>query len=220
MENVSYKYCQNNDRESCLGDSWVRKYDDGIGRFTCTDKLFEKYYEWSPFVYSANNPVGFKDDNGLFFKYSGTEQENNKYKEVILFMCNSKEGKEIVDYLANTNGTGLTENVELTFGKVEETGKAAYTNTIFETVNEQSPKGGIEKDIMPKSTKITIDLSKVTGKQDLANKIIHELIHAFRHYKDPNNQYNKMINKEELKKEEKDVQKSAKKIYKKAKELE
>ena len=42
----------------------MRKYEDGLGRFTTCDPLFEKYYGWSPYVYSANNPVSFYDDNG------------------------------------------------------------------------------------------------------------------------------------------------------------
>ena len=52
------------DEESDLGDYGVRKYDDLTGRFTATDPLWEKYYGWSPYVYSANNPVNLKDING------------------------------------------------------------------------------------------------------------------------------------------------------------
>jgi RHS repeat-associated protein len=53
-----------NDIESELGDFGVRKFSDETGRFTSIDPLFEKYYNWSPYVYSMNNPVNVKDDNG------------------------------------------------------------------------------------------------------------------------------------------------------------
>ena len=53
------------DWESNLGDFGVRKYESFSGRFTSVDPLYEKYYGWSPYVYSANNPVIFFDPNGL-----------------------------------------------------------------------------------------------------------------------------------------------------------
>lgn len=42
------------DAESFLGDFGVRKYDDLSGRFTAIDPLWEKFYGWSPYMYSAN----------------------------------------------------------------------------------------------------------------------------------------------------------------------
>jgi len=52
------------DYESELADHGVRKYDYDIGRFTSTDVLFEKYYGWTPYQYSANNPINLLDWNG------------------------------------------------------------------------------------------------------------------------------------------------------------
>ena len=52
------------DEESDLGDYGVRKYDDLTGRFTATDPLWEKYYGWSPYVYSGNDPVNKVDLTG------------------------------------------------------------------------------------------------------------------------------------------------------------
>ncbi len=42
----------------------MRKVDYGLGRFTTCDPLWEKYYAWSPYQYSLNNPVSFFDENG------------------------------------------------------------------------------------------------------------------------------------------------------------
>jgi len=53
------------DREvRALGDELNNKFDYDIGRFTSTDVLFEKYYGWSPYQYSANNPINLLDWNG------------------------------------------------------------------------------------------------------------------------------------------------------------
>ena len=54
------------DHENSLADHGVRKYDDGIGRFTSIDPLWEKYYSWSPYHYCRNNPVWAVDGNGLW----------------------------------------------------------------------------------------------------------------------------------------------------------
>jgi RHS repeat-associated protein len=52
------------DNESSLGDFGVRKFDDFTGRFFQIDPLWEKYYSWTPYHYSANNPVSFLDPGG------------------------------------------------------------------------------------------------------------------------------------------------------------
>ena len=57
-------YYTSKDEESDLGDYGVRKYDDLTGRFTATDPLWEKYYGWSPYVYSGNDPVNLIDLDG------------------------------------------------------------------------------------------------------------------------------------------------------------
>jgi RHS repeat-associated protein len=56
MNNITQN-SKEQDYESRLADHGVRKYDYDIGRFTSTDVLFEKYYGWSPYQYSANNPL-------------------------------------------------------------------------------------------------------------------------------------------------------------------
>jgi len=52
------------DTESQLGDHGVRKVDYELGRFTTIDPLWEKYYAWSPYQYSMNNPISLADWNG------------------------------------------------------------------------------------------------------------------------------------------------------------
>lgn len=41
-----------------------RRYDPAIGRFFTQDRFSEKYYDFSPYQYAANNPIKFIDVNG------------------------------------------------------------------------------------------------------------------------------------------------------------
>jgi RHS repeat-associated protein len=45
-------------------DYGARFYDLQLARFHAIDKLSEKYYSWSPFVYVGNNPIKRVDPNG------------------------------------------------------------------------------------------------------------------------------------------------------------
>jgi len=62
------------DKESSLGDFGVRKYDDGIGRFTSIDPLWEKYRSLSPYQYCRNNPLILIDPTGF-----GDEEQGGGY---------------------------------------------------------------------------------------------------------------------------------------------
>ncbi|MCE2503337.1 MAG: hypothetical protein J4G05_04665, partial [Chlorobi bacterium] len=65
------------DKESGLGDFGVRKYDDEIGRFTSPDPLWEEFRAWSPYHYSSNNPLVYKDPHGTFQYPAGSDQETD-----------------------------------------------------------------------------------------------------------------------------------------------
>ncbi len=73
----------------------MRKYDDGLGRFTSIDPLWEKYYGWTPYHYCFNNPVKLKD-------YSGLDPGN-------IFLNRNDAAKDFGNYI---NARSIKENVE------------------------------------------------------------------------------------------------------------
>ena len=53
-------------------DYGARQYDPALGRWNAVDPLAEKYYEMSPYVYCANDPVKNVDSDGRWFWAAGT----------------------------------------------------------------------------------------------------------------------------------------------------
>jgi|GEM_PF-6237724 len=52
----------------------ARSYDPKLSRFFAPDLLFEMYPNQSPYAYSANNPVNFKDPSGMSPEYFGSSE--------------------------------------------------------------------------------------------------------------------------------------------------
>jgi RHS repeat-associated protein len=69
-------------------DYGARMYDDVIGRWSVVDMMAEKYYNFNPYGFCANNPALYIDPNGQdWYSYSekykdenGEEKEKTQYK--------------------------------------------------------------------------------------------------------------------------------------------
>jgi len=81
-----------------LIDYGQRNYDAQLGRFFAVDRFAEKYYDFSPYQYGANNPIKYIDVNGdslMLFKNGEyvTTVDNGK-KEITGFNQESKTDKK------------------------------------------------------------------------------------------------------------------------------
>jgi RHS repeat-associated protein len=58
-----------------LSDYGARMYDGALGRFMTMDNYSEKYFDFTPYQYAANNPICNIDINGDSIQYAGSWDE-------------------------------------------------------------------------------------------------------------------------------------------------
>jgi len=116
------------DNESSLGDFGVRKYDDFAGRFFKIDPLWEKYYGWTPYHYSANNPISRIDPDGFepVKKCAGTVLEFAKVMNSSPSRIGTKKGKIAADALISLGETEYLKPVATPYFN-EKKGRYIYT---------------------------------------------------------------------------------------------
>ena len=113
-----YKYgAKELDRENGLDlyDSHARFYDSMIGRTTSQDPLAEKYYEMSPYLWCAANPIKFGDKNGMYLKgidgnpvffdkkRGWTSNATPSIAKIGGAMMRTKQGKKILSRMMKTD---------------------------------------------------------------------------------------------------------------------
>ena len=94
-----------------LGLDWIditaRNYDPALGRWMNIDPHAESYHSFSPFNYTANNPVVFTDPDGKDIRIGISEGNAAYYKDGKLYTDNTYE----TEY---TSGEGFDDDGNMT----------------------------------------------------------------------------------------------------------
>lgn len=103
-----YKYgAKELDRENGLDlyDSKARWYDPMIGRTPTQDPLAEKYYEMSPYLWCAANPIANTDPTGMYFNSADSAQAAIYIKQLNqrIMLLNKSDAKDRHEQLSEVN---------------------------------------------------------------------------------------------------------------------
>ncbi|MDR1671617.1 MAG: hypothetical protein LBR57_03765 [Alistipes sp.] len=109
-------------------DYGARMYDSEIARWTTPDPLLEKYYRWSPYNYTLNNPVKFIDRFGLWVDGYVVDNQGN------LHWVNNAGGHEYDVLFESRSYREGRRNAEdgVNVGKIPKSQKALTLRTINE----------------------------------------------------------------------------------------
>ena len=190
----NHKTFQGQEEEKELGKNtyayqW-RDYDPAIGRFNKIDRFAEKYQSMTPYHFSANNPIYFREVAGdsinitdLYRKNKKGEYINKSQIEAFEFFANTKFGKKFLSQFASkdqeiagvkfdSNGKFHNGGIDLNYGGTPSGSNSGNTGVGEKNSRKPDANGRFQ---------ININVGAEIDKMEALDNVVHEsFMHAYR----------------------------------------